>query len=105
MASQTNWSQILEERFPSYKVEVSAFLETLHISKSTDVSIEKIYQVIKDEQDVPEHLKMLYHECIFGTDKSVKTRIRNRVGNFKRGLRLVVDILLLYFITTLCLNN
>ena len=40
MASQINFAEILEERFPSYKAEVTAFLDTLHISQSTDVSIE-----------------------------------------------------------------
>ena len=87
MASQVNWSEILDERFPSYKAEVNTFLDTLHISKSTDVSIEKIYGQIRDDPDIPQKLKMLYKECIHGSDKNVKLRIRNRVGNFKRGLR------------------
>ena len=85
-----NWSQILEQRFPSYKAEVTAFLDMVHISKSTDVLIEKIYEIIKDDDDVPENLKLLYKECIYGTDKNVKLRMRNRIGNFKRGLRFVI---------------
>ena len=87
MASQVNWSKILDQRFPSYKLEVTAFLDTLHISKSTDVSIEKIYNVIKDDSNIPDDLKMLYKECIHGSDKNVKLRIHNHVGNFKHGLR------------------
>ena len=92
MASATNWSEILDEHFPSYKVEVNAFLDTLHISSSTDVSIQKIYNAIHADPHVPEKLKKLYHECIFGTDKAVKLRIRNRIGNFKRGLRFVIFV-------------
>ena len=91
MASGTNWSEILEERFPSYQAKVNAFLDTVHISKSTDVSIEKIYNAIQYDEDVPHKLKLLYHECIFGTDKNVKSRIRNCVSNFKRGLRFVTS--------------
>ena len=87
MASQVNWSKILDQRFPSYKLEVTVFLDTLHISKSTDVSIEKIYNVIKDDSNIPDDLKMLYKECIHGSDKNVKLRIHNCVGNFKCGVR------------------
>ena len=88
--SEINWSDILEQRFLSYKAEVTAFLDTVHISNSTDVSIEKIYDKIKDDEDVPENLKLLYKECISGTDKNVKLRMHNHIGNFKRGLRLVL---------------
>ena len=96
MAGQPNWGELLEKRFPSYKAEVTAFLDTLHISKSTDVSIEKIYEVIKDNCDIPDDLKALYNECINGTDKAVKLCMKSRVGNFKHGLRL--DFLLFFSI-------
>ena len=92
MMAGINLSEILEQRFPSYKAEVTAFLDTVHISKSTDVSIEKIYEIIKDDDDVPDNLKLLYKESIFGTDKNVKLRMQNHIGSFKRGLRFVMLI-------------
>ena len=38
MAEQVDWDALLE-KYPSYKVEVEAFLNTVHISRSTDVSM------------------------------------------------------------------
>ena len=100
MAS-TNWSEILEQHFPPYKVEVTASLDTVHISNSTDISIEKIYEIIKENDEVPEDLKLLYHESVHGTDKNVKLRMRNHIGNFKRGLRFVI---IAYTISAFLLN-
>ena len=63
MAEQVNWEELLEKKYPSYRVEVQAFLDNAHISRSTDVSIEKIYEAIQDDPKVNAELKMLYHEC------------------------------------------
>ena len=87
MASFIDWSELLDKKYPSYKVEVNAYLDSLEIATSNDVSIEKIYQAIKDNEDVSDNLKALYHECLYGSNPSVKSRIRNRVSNFRRALR------------------
>ena len=88
MASKRiNWAELLEKKYQSYTVEVEAFLETAHVSKSTEISIQNIYQAIRNDVKVDENLKLLYHETIYGTNKDVKTRIRNRVAHFRRTLR------------------
>ena len=88
MASNAiNWDEILEGKYPSFRIEVETFLDTQHISKSTDVSMIKIYQAIVNDGNVDEILKMLYHEAIYGTNKDVKSRIRNRIANFRRSLK------------------
>ena len=87
MASGFDWEKILEGRYPSYKVEVNAFLDSLEISSSVDVSIQKIYEAIKSDENVCDNLKLLYQEAVYGSDKGVKSRIRNRIGNFRRGLK------------------
>ena len=94
MASGVNWDKILEGCYPSYKVEVNAFLDSLEISSSVDITIEKIYEVIKSDENVCDNLKLLYHEAINGSHKAVKSRIRNRIGNFWRGLKSVHFFLL-----------
>ena len=87
MADNVDWADLLEKKYPSYKVEVQAFLDTAHISRSTDVSMNEIYNIICDDPNVSDTLKMLYHEAIFGSNKDVKNRICNRVANFCRSLK------------------
>ena len=89
MACQVDWAEILDGRYPSYKVEVVAYLDSLDISSSTEISIEYIYEQIKSDGNVCDNLKLLYHEAVFGENKSVKTRIKNRVSNFRRALKWV----------------
>ena len=87
MATAIDWEKILDGRYPSYKVEVVAYLASLDIATSTDVSMQVIYDAIKNDLQVCENLKLLYKEALFGTEKSVRLRIKNRIGNFRRGLR------------------
>ena len=84
-----DWKKLCDGRYPSYKVEVTAFLDSLEISSSTDVSMQKIYYAIRDDSNVCDDLKSLYREAIFGSEKMVKARIKNRIGNFRRGLKWV----------------
>ena len=102
MASKgINWAELLEKKYNSYTVEVEAFLETAHVSKSTEISIQNIYSAIRNDDKVDSNLKLLYHETIYGTNKEVKTRIRNRVSHFRRTLRWECFI---YF-NLLCTQN
>ena len=88
MASNAvNWEEILEGKYPSYRIEVETFLDTVHISNSNDLSMIKIYEVIVHDANVDEVLKMMYHEAIHGTNRDVKARIRNRIANFRRSLK------------------
>ena len=82
-----DWEEILSKKYPSYRVEVMTYLDTVHISRSTDVSIDKIYSVIVHDPNVSENLKLMYHETLYGTNKEVKQRIRNRIANFRRSLK------------------
>ena len=82
-----NWQELLDKKYQSYTVEVEAFLESAHVSKSTEILIQKIYEAIRNDVNVDNSLKMLYHGTIYGTNKDVKSRIRNRVAHFRRTLR------------------
>ena len=86
MVTPVDWKKLCDARYPSYKVEVSAFLDSLEISSSTDISMQKIYYAVKDDPNVSADVKLLYKEAIFGNERLVKARIKNRVGNFRRGL-------------------
>ena len=87
MSSVIDWAAILEKKYPSYMLEVETFLDTIHISRSNDVSMIKIYEVILHDPNIDEVLKMMYEETIYGKNKDVKLRMRNRVANFRCSLK------------------
>ena len=87
MASDIDWNSLLDKKYPSYKVEVNAFLNSLKIANSIEISTEVIYEAIRNDETINENLKMLYREALSGSDREVKNRIKNRVGNFKRALK------------------
>ena len=87
MAEGMNWSEILKDRFPTYKIEEDTFIECLDIASSMEVYIEKIYEAVKDDQNVHPNLIAMYHEASVGGNKDVVKRIRNRISNIRRNCK------------------
>ena len=92
MASNLDWDEIFKDRHPAFKVEENAFVASLKICNSTEVAAEHIYRAIKDDKDIPENLKLIYKEAVYGSNKQVKKRIRNRMTNIRCHLRLVTFV-------------
>ena len=60
------WQHLLNDRYPTYKVEERAFAESLKVCNSVDVSAEKIYDAIKDDRDVsPNFEGLVSRGCIW----------------------------------------
>ena len=87
MASNIDWEQILNDRYATFKVEETAFIESLQIANSNEIAAECIYEAIKNKEDIPENLILLYREAVYGSNGQVKRRIRNRMGNIRRNLK------------------
>ena len=87
MAGQVNWEELLKDRFPTYKVEEDAYIDSLEVANSTEVYMERIYEAIRNDATVHVNLKLLYHEAIDGGNKDVVKRIRNRISNIMRNCR------------------
>ena len=85
--NETYWEKVLKGKYVSYNVEIEAYLDSLEIATSTEISMQKIYFVIRNDPSVHENLKALYREALFGTNKEVKARIKNRISNFRRNYR------------------
>ena len=83
MASGMDWSKLLEARYPSYRVEVEAFLDSLEVSNSNEIIIGKVFEAIRYHNDVDDNLKLLYGEAVHGINKQVKLRIKRRMSNFR----------------------
>ena len=87
MAENLDWDEILNDRYTTFKIEETAFAESLKIANSTEVSAEKIYEAIQDDPDVPENLKLIYREAVYGDNECAKSRIKNRISNMRRSQR------------------
>ena len=87
MASPIDWDEILRDRYVTFKLEEQGFRESLEICNSTEVSAEKIYYTIWDAAEVPDNLKMMYKEAVFGYNEKVKNRIKHRISNMRRNLK------------------
>ena len=71
MDFEPNWEIVLKGKYNSFNIEVEAYLDSLEIATSTDISASKIYEAIKDSNEVHPNLKMLYREAVYGTNKEV----------------------------------
>ena len=78
---------LLKGKYPSYKIEIDTYLDSLDIATSSDISAAKIYDAIRDLAEVNKNLKKLYREALFGSNKDVKARIKSRISNFRRNFR------------------
>ena len=87
MANQVNFNELLEKKYASFTVEINAFLDSCDVSSSNDIAADIIYQAIRNVPKIDDDLKALYREAVYGTNKEVKKRIRNRITNFRRTMR------------------
>ena len=87
MAAQINWADILSQRFPTFRVEETAYLSCLEIASSMEVYIEKIYEAVRHQDHVPENLKLMYHEASINGNKEVVRRIQNRISHIRRNCK------------------
>ena len=84
MAAFIDWDELLRDRYPIFKLEEKGFVESLEICNSTEVLAEKIYYTIRDSDEIPENLKTIYREAVFGHQEKVRTRIKNCISNIRR---------------------
>ena len=82
-----DWDQLLKAKYSLFKVEVQAYLDNLDIATSSDISMAHIFNAIRNDSKVNENLKLWYREALYGKNKDVKVRIRNRIANFRRTLK------------------
>ena len=87
MKRNVQWECLLRERYATFKIEENTFLESLKICNSTEVSAEKIYLTIKEDNDILLNLQLMYREAVYGSNEKVRNRICNRIANIRRNLR------------------
>ena len=75
---KTGWEQILKGKFKAFDVEKSIYSENRNKANTPEMYAKFICDTLRDG-DVPDDLKKMYHEAVYGTDPKVKARIRRRV--------------------------
>ena len=76
--SNTNdWDAIRRQRFSVYDVEKSVYMNTKAKDNQPEVYAKYICDAIRDG-DVPENLRKMYREAVYGTNLKVRKRILKR---------------------------
>ena len=76
----------MEKKYRIYQLEESVYIQSSEKSNGPEMFAKFICDSIH-EGDVPNDLKRLYHEAVYGTDSKVKERIRNRMYLIGRHVR------------------
>ena len=87
MSSGIDWEYILRDRYPVYDSEKVIFVTSFDLMRSLSDCAKLIYTIIKNDASIPNELKMIYHEGLYGKHDRVKRRMRNRISHIKRQLR------------------
>ena len=74
----SEWDQILKNRFRAYDVEKSIYIESQKVANGPMMFAQNIYDALRPG-DVPDNLKNLYKEALYGNNSKVKARIISRM--------------------------
>ena len=75
---KSGWEQVLKGKFKAFDVEKSIYSENRNKANTPEMYAKYICHTLR-EGDVPDDLKKLYQEAVYGSDLKVKARIRRRV--------------------------
>ena len=71
------------------------YLDNILTSNGVDTVAKRIYEVIRDAEEISVDLKALYREGLFGKNADAKRQLRNRMYAIKR-LNRYVTVAFLY---------
>lgn len=74
----SEWDEILKGKWKAYDVEKSLYIESVKKTLAPDERAKFICDNLRPG-DVPENLKKLYNDAVYGSDAKVKTRITSRI--------------------------
>ena len=84
--AKKSWTKILKQPYTRSACEENSFRQVYLRDKkmNNDVIIKRVYDLIKSDPNTQTNLKKLYYEAIYGSNKAVQKRIRDRISYFKR---------------------
>ena len=81
-----DWQQILKGKWKPFDVEKSLYVDSENKANSVEEKAKIICDGIR-EGDVPENLKKIYTEAVYGSNEKVKARVISRVYFIGRSVR------------------
>ena len=78
MASVSEWDAILNDKYKVYPIEESIYIASTQRANGPDMFAKFICDQMRPG-DVPDNLRKLYREAVYGTDLKVKTGIKKRM--------------------------
>ena len=88
MASGYDWDKILQGKYKFYDIERNTYSANRKRANSVEMYAKYICENIQPG-DVPDNLRFLYNEAVYGSDPRVKQRIIKRVYSIGNKVRLV----------------
>ena len=82
----SEWGQILKNRFRAFDVEKSIYIDSQKVANGPLMFAQYIYDALRPG-DVPDNLKNLYREALYGTNQKVRARIISRIYSIGRIVR------------------
>ena len=86
MADDLYWKPMLEQKFKVYNIEETVYIQSSQKANGPEMFAKFICDAITPG-DVPDALKRLYQEAVYGINVNVKARIRNRMYLVGRHVR------------------
>ena len=80
------WEEILNQKFRVYEIEEVIYIQSSQKSNGPDMFAKYICDAI-NPGDVPEALRLLYWEAMYGDNTKVKQRIRGCIYLIGRHVR------------------
>ena len=75
---KVEWDEILKGKWRAFDVEKSLYLESVKCTPSSDEKAKFICDGLR-LGDIPDNLKKLYNEAVYGSDIKVRSRIISRI--------------------------
>ena len=80
------WKDMLAQKFKVYHIEQKVYIESSQKANGPEMFAKFICDAIQPG-DVPDALKRLYREAVYGTNEKVKSQICNRMYLICRHVR------------------
>ena len=73
-----DWDEILKGKYKAFDVEKSIYTDSQQLANCPMMFAQYIYDALRPG-DVPENLRKIYKEAVYGTNEKVKARIVSRM--------------------------
>ena len=88
MANKINLDEICAATYKASTVEIEALRKAYYQNKTdNEYLMKEVFKVIEYDDTVAEGLKIMFREAIFGDNKYVRKRVKDRVSKMKSAFK------------------